>query len=60
MGGLFKTIEDFLKATNLMRKGGMGIPRRLFHVDLLIGVTMKKGIFDIQLMYGPVFGYRNA
>lgn len=57
---MFETIKSFVKTTNMTRKGGMNVPMRLLHVDLLIKIIVKKSIFDIQLVNEPVFGYVNA
>lgn len=44
---LFETIHSLTKATKIMRKSGINVSMRLFHVNLFIEDTMQKSIFDI-------------
>jgi hypothetical protein len=51
-GRLLKTIKRFLKSTNKSRVI-LDIPRRLFHVDFFLQISMKEGGFNIHLMELP-------
>src|ERR1044072_6923948 len=50
---LFKAIEGFVQPTHMCGEACINKARRLFHVNGLSEMTMKKNIFDIQLMKLP-------
>src|ERR1044072_1988436 len=50
---LFKAIKGFVQPTHMCGEARINKARRLFHVNCLSEMTMKKSIFDIQLMKLP-------
>lgn len=60
MGCLFEAIKSFVKTTYIIRKVGVNVSERLFHVNFIDKITMKKGNFNTKLIDGPVFRSVNA
>ena len=52
--GLFQTVESFVKTTHQGRFGRINKARRLFHINLILKLTLKKCITNIQLFDGPM------
>jgi hypothetical protein len=50
---LFKTIKRFVKKTDMIRSGGVLKTRGLLTIDSFSKMTMKKNIFNIELMKRP-------
>jgi hypothetical protein len=47
---LFEAIKGFVQFAHVAKKGKIHKPLGLFHVNLFIEETVKKGIGDVQLL----------
>jgi hypothetical protein len=54
--GLLKPVERFLETTNVRGIARIDEARRLLTIDFFREIPMEKGVFDVQLVYGPVLG----
>ena len=54
--GLFQSVEGAAEATHMIRGSECLEARRLLKINLFIERAMKKDIFDIELMEGPIEG----
>lgn len=57
---LFEAIKSFAKTTYIIRKVGVNVSGRLFHVSFFGKIIMKKRIFYIKLINRPIFRTGNA
>lgn len=55
-----EAIKSFAKMTYAIRKVGVNVSGRLFHVNFLGKIIMKKGSFYIKLINRPIFRTGNA
>ena len=57
---LFETVEGLEEMTNMVRAGGINETGGLLTINFFNKVAMKKNIFDIELVYGPVIREGNG
>ena len=51
---LFELVESFLQLANVRGEGVIDEAARLFHIDILMKITIEEGVVDVKLVEGPV------